>query len=277
MSEMQAKPLAPPEFTGERMIPEGAGITTFWEHIYRYRFAVKYAPGRDILDVACGDGYGSAALLKAGAKSLVGVDVDAATCDYARRKYHIDARQGDAAALPFPAGSFDLVVSFETIEHVPEPTRFLDECARVLRPGGVLVMSTPNVTVYNPTQDPSHNPFHCSEMTEADFRSAINSRFRLSRLYSQCPTKARLWSTRSFRLPNTPWLKVNGFWRLQSKCRALQAKFEQAARADPVGEILRSEPWASRLVNPYIVSPQSRWSGEAPTYLICVAHSLKRS
>ncbi len=270
------QPLRPPEFTGERMIPEGAAVDTFWEHIYRYRFATRYAPGRAVLDVACGEGYGSAALLKAGARSLVGVDADAVTCDYAHRKYGIDARQGDAAALPFPADSFDLIVSFETIEHVPEPTKFLDECARVLRPGGRLVISTPNVTVYNPGNDPSHNPFHCSEMTEADFRSAISARFRLARVFSQCPTKARLWSSSSFRLHRTPWRKVNGFWRLQARCRTLQPKVEQAVRSDPVGEILRPEGWLSRLVNPYVVSPRSRWGGETPTYLVCVARSLKR-
>jgi ubiquinone/menaquinone biosynthesis C-methylase UbiE len=275
MSEMQVKPLAPLEFTGERMMPEHAALQSVWEHIYRYRFASQHVPGRDVLDVACGEGYGSASLLKAGARSVIGVDVDPATCEYARQKYGIDARQGNATALPFAADSFDLVVSFETIEHVAEPTRFLDECARVLKRGGHLVISTPNVKAYNPTNDPNHNPFHCSEMTESEFLSAVGQRFSSIRRYSQLPAAARNWSPRSLRLIHTPWEKVKGFWRLQVKCRARRHDVEHEVRNDPVSEILRPESWVSRMVNPYVVTPRSKWSGEQPTYLVCVAKSAK--
>src|SRR5688572_17038072 len=88
------------DFTGERMIPEVADPHMFWEHVYRYRFAASYAPGRRVLDIACGEGYGSAALLKAGAASVIGVDISAEAVAHARRKYGVDARVGDAAAIP---------------------------------------------------------------------------------------------------------------------------------------------------------------------------------
>ncbi len=270
-------PPAPPEFTGERMIPEGAGTGTFWEHIYRYRFAAGFARGRDVLDVACGEGYGSAALARAGARSLVGVDVDPVACAYARRKYGIDARPGDAAALPFPAAAFDLVVSFETVEHVPEPARFLDECARVLRPGGALVISTPNVAVYNPDHDPGHNPFHCAEMTEAEFTAALAARFGRLRVYAQCPTAGGRWSAAGVRRYDTPWRGARGFWRLRDRCRVFRPDLEAASRADPVGEVLRPEGWLSRLVNPYLVTPRRPGAADAPMYLVCVARAPRRT
>jgi ubiquinone/menaquinone biosynthesis C-methylase UbiE len=268
--------ITPPEFTGERMIPEGANICTYWEHIYRYRFAARFARGKDILDIACGEGYGAAALNKCGAKSLIGVDLDESTCDYARRKYGIDARQGDASSLSFPNNSFDLIVSYETIEHVPEPFRFLDECVRVLRPKGVCLISTPNVTVYNPDKNPNHNPYHCSEMNENEFTSTISSRFRRHVLYSQCPTTARFWSFQALRIPRTPWVKVNGIWSMQQSCRVFQKDEEQACRLDPVGEILRPESVLQRMVNPYLVTRRSNWSRETPIYFVCVARKPKK-
>jgi SAM-dependent methyltransferase len=253
------------------MIPEGAGADTLWAHLYRYRFANRYVRGRDVLDVACGEGYGAAAMLRAGARSVVGVDIDPTICEYARRKYGVDTRPGDAASLPIGDASVDVVVSFETIEHVPDTGRFLDECSRVLRPGGRLVISTPNVDVYNPTRDPEHNPFHCSEMTVTEFVEAISGRFHAHRLYTQRPVSARSWSVRSLAVVRSPWRYARGFWRLWKKCRVFDQTAEGEARRDPVGEIIRSESWLSRSVNPYLVRSPSRWAKEVCTYIVCVA------
>src|SRR5207249_9324746 len=101
-------------------------------------------PEKRVLDIACGEGYGSAALARAGAASVVGVDISAEACEHARRKYGVDARVGRADRIPLPAGSIDVIVSFETIEHVERPESFLNECVRVLAPGGALILSTPN-------------------------------------------------------------------------------------------------------------------------------------
>ena len=80
------------EFTGERMVPDAVDLDSqcYWEHIYRYRFASQYARGQRVLDVACGEGYGSAALSAAGAVSVVGVDISPDTVQHARKKYGID-------------------------------------------------------------------------------------------------------------------------------------------------------------------------------------------
>ena len=169
MADPSKEPDLPPvlEYTGERMVPELTDFNTFWEHIYRYRFARQFVLGRRILDIACGEGYGAHALSRAGAASVIGVDVSDEVCRHARLKYGLDARCGNAMDIPLPAGSVDVVVSFETIEHVPEPEQFLAECRRVLTPQGTLVVSTPNKAVYS--EFGRRNPFHCKEMTEEEF------------------------------------------------------------------------------------------------------------
>ena len=133
----------------ERMVPEEAHARIFWEHVARYRFAKEFVRGKRVLDIACGEGYGAAGLARAGARSVVGIDVSADVCDHARRKYGLDARAGDAQAIPLPDRSIDVIVSFETIEHVDQPGVFLGECARVLVPDGMLIVSTPNRPVYS--------------------------------------------------------------------------------------------------------------------------------
>lgn len=163
------------EWTGERMVPEATQDDVFWEHIRRYQFATTFVRANRVLDIACGEGYGSAALLHAGAASLVGVDISEAAVNHARAKYGIDARLGSAELIPAPDKSFDLVVSFETIEHVPHPERFVKEVRRVLTPGGLFLVSTPNKEIKSPAD--LQNPFHCSEMTRKDFTSLLRQHF----------------------------------------------------------------------------------------------------
>jgi 2-polyprenyl-3-methyl-5-hydroxy-6-metoxy-1,4-benzoquinol methylase len=134
--------------SGERMVPELSGGLTFWEHVYRYAFASDFVKGKNVLDIACGEGYGSAVLLRAAAKNVIGIDISESACLHTRQRYGIDARVGSAENIPLPNNSVDIIVSFETVEHVPNPGRFLDECARVLVASGILVISTPNKEVY---------------------------------------------------------------------------------------------------------------------------------
>src|ERR1700757_801313 len=152
---------------GERMIPETYGGATFWEHVYRYAFASRFAKGKRILDIACGEGYGAAALQEAGATHVIGVDISESVCQHAHKKYGLDARPGTGEQIPLQDKSVDVIVSFETIEHVRDAIRFMDECFRVLAPGGTLIISTPNKGVYSWGGAP--NPHHCSEMTEDEF------------------------------------------------------------------------------------------------------------
>ena len=178
---------APLPFTGERMTGAVSGQIEY-EHLHRYCLARDYCAGRDVLDVASGEGYGTA-LLAAVARSAVGVELDAASVAHARASYEqpgLHFEQGDALALPLPPASVDVVVSFETIEHLPDVGRFLDEIQRVLRPGGLLVISTPDRTFYSgPGSDP--NPYHVLEMTGAEFRHTLGARFANLSVAAQRP------------------------------------------------------------------------------------------
>ena len=167
----------PLDFTGERMVPEHTPANVFWEHFYRYRFATRFVKDKRVLDIACGEGYGTAALKNAGTASIIGIDVSQEACEHAQAKYGIDARIGQAENIPLPSQSVDVIVSFETIEHIERPEAFIAECVRLLVSGGILIISTPNREVHG--EEGSGNPFHCSEMTEEEFVSLLSSRFSL--------------------------------------------------------------------------------------------------
>jgi 2-polyprenyl-3-methyl-5-hydroxy-6-metoxy-1,4-benzoquinol methylase len=253
--------------TGERLVPEASGAHTLWEHLHRYRYATGFVAGRDVLDIACGEGYGSAALQKAGAKSVIGVDIDAAVCAHAAAKYGIDARVGDAARIPLDDGAVDVVVSFETIEHVPEPATFLAECRRVLRPGGRLVISTPNKAPYNALGAPAGNPFHCSELDETEFRGHLANGFEIESMLAQVPTAAKTWSRAALAMDPSPWDRVRGFTKLRQRVGIFDRAAEEDARRDPVGFILNRgrADW----LNPFAV--QAWPAAVQPLYLVAVA------
>jgi 2-polyprenyl-3-methyl-5-hydroxy-6-metoxy-1,4-benzoquinol methylase len=261
------------EPTAERMVPESSDPFTFWEHVYRYAFASRFVKGKRVLDIACGEGYGAASLEKAGAAYVIGIDVSEAVCLHARAKYGIDARPGTAAAIPLPDGSVDVVVSFETIEHVPSPDRFLDECARVLAPSGILIISTPNKVIYD---QGNPNPYHCSEMTEQEFANAVGTRFHECRFYTQRPKSVAWWSLRTLACDDRPWKRVRGFPLFR---RALQRYFIPETNIPPTYEqresvlhlILSAEKSPRRLLNPFALRPQRGWTREKPLYLIATA------
>ena len=186
-----AQPLA---FTGERMTGAISGQIEY-EHLHRYCLARDYCAGLDVLDVASGEGYG-AAMLAAIARTVVGVELDAESVRHAEASYYqgkdgsgvanLRFIQGDALAIPLSAHSVDVVVSFETIEHLSDISRFLDEVTRVLRPGGLLIISSPDRTVYSaPGSDP--NPYHVREMTSTEFADTLADRFDHLSMIAQRP------------------------------------------------------------------------------------------
>ncbi len=138
------------EHTGERMVPEISDPCTFWEHIDRYRFASRWVQNKRVLDIAAGEGYGTRGLLEAGAKHVIGIDIDAEVCEHASKRYGLEVHQGNAEHIPVDDNSVDVVVSFETIEHVPNAERFIQEIFRVLVPGGTVIISTPETDLYSP-------------------------------------------------------------------------------------------------------------------------------
>jgi len=166
----------PLEFTGERFVPGLPGEIAH-EHWHRYAFTRRFIAGKRVLDVASGEGYGSA-LLAAVAGSVVGVDVDPEAIEHARIMYagHSNLRfdAGSAAALPLPDASVDVVVSFETIEHLPRELQapMLAEIARVLAPDGMLVLSAPNPVEYSDARD-YRNPFHVHEPARGELDALL--------------------------------------------------------------------------------------------------------
>lgn len=118
------------------------------EAIERYKFAARLLKAGDVvLDVACGGGYGSEILVDAGAKKVYGIDIDQKTIKEAESRYDsskIHFLSGDAEKINFPSNFFDFIVSFETMEHLEKPREFLKEAKRVLKRGGIFVLSTPN-------------------------------------------------------------------------------------------------------------------------------------
>jgi SAM-dependent methyltransferase len=168
----------------ERIDPDATEPGILALHLKRYEFALPFSAGAEVLDAACGAGYGAAHLAQQASK-VVGLDVDRETIDQARRRYplaNVEFRVGDTAHLSDPDASFDVICSFETIEHVADPEQTLAEFARVLRPGGTLLISTPSVQVT--TSSPA-NPFHQVEWSVDDFRALLERFFGQIELYGQ--------------------------------------------------------------------------------------------
>ena len=167
----------------ERFVPEAMQEELIAaEHVARYEWAAALAPGRRVLDAGCGTGYGAAILAVRGADRVLGVDVAAAVVDAARSRgtARLEFDQADIARLPHADASFDLITCFEVIEHVREPSAVLGELARVLAPGGVLAISSPNADRY-----PPRNPHHVREFTTSEFRALLAEAFPAVRLLAQ--------------------------------------------------------------------------------------------
>jgi SAM-dependent methyltransferase len=155
------------KFTGERVIPKQVNLTPlFEEHLARYFFAGEFVQGQCVLDLGCGTGYGSYYLSQKGAQFVLATDVDAEAIQYARLHYkaaNLLYLQSNAINLPLAQQSFDLVISFEVIEHLQAVKTYLAEISRVLTDKGWLIGSTPNRLVYSMGAYESHNPFHWRE------------------------------------------------------------------------------------------------------------------
>lgn len=173
-------------FTGERFTPEC--VREIWyEHWHRYAFVLSLARGKRVLDAACGEGYGSALLARV-ADDVTGIDLDEATIAHAATRYagvpRLRLRQGSVTAIEADDAAFDLIVSFETIEHLLEQERMLDEFRRVLKPDGLLVISSPDREAYN-ADAVEPNPYHVRELDREEFLALLRSRFPAVQLYGQ--------------------------------------------------------------------------------------------
>jgi SAM-dependent methyltransferase len=151
--------------TGERTVP-GLAEENYWfrRHEVVYQHFIDRCAGRDVLEAGSGEGYG-ADLIADVARRVIGLDYDESAVAHVKARYpRVDMRQGNLAELPLEDGSVDVVVNFQVIEHLWDQAQFIEECARVLRPSGVLLISTPNRITFSPGLDTPLNPFHTREL-----------------------------------------------------------------------------------------------------------------
>ena len=175
----------PEPFTGERLTTAIGGQMQV-EHYHRYLFARSLVAGLDVLDVASGEGYGSALLAQV-AGSVVGAEYSGPTVRVAAANFpraNLRFLQADARALPLADACVDAVVSFETIEHFDRQDDFVREVRRVLRSGGSFIVSTPDRDVYSPAGSAA-NPFHKWELSRVEFTALLRSRFRHEQVTQQ--------------------------------------------------------------------------------------------
>jgi ubiquinone/menaquinone biosynthesis C-methylase UbiE len=161
------------EFTGERFVTECQGEMVY-EHWHRYLLAREYAHGKRVLDIPCGEGYGSH-LLAGVAESVVGVDISKEAVAHASEKYRKENLRYIVASgtqMPLPDASFDFIVSFEMIEHIHEQEAFLREVNRLLKPDGVFLISSPNRPEYT-DKTGYKNEFHVKELDTEELRQQL--------------------------------------------------------------------------------------------------------
>ncbi len=172
-------------WTGERL--ETAVFTeTSIEHLHRYAIAIDLVQHKKILDIACGEGYGSNLLAK-NASHVTGVDINADIIKLAKEKYqkqNLEFLTGSVENIPVPDKCVDVVVSFETLEHVSEHEKMISEIKRVLATGGLLIISTPDKKNYSDKAG-YKNPFHIKELYEEEFTSLLNKYFKNVQLLGQ--------------------------------------------------------------------------------------------
>jgi SAM-dependent methyltransferase len=166
----------PMALTGERTVP-GVTEENYWfrRHEVVYRRLLERCRDREVLEAGCGEGYG-ADLIAGVARHVIGLDYDETAVAHVRARYpRVEMRHGNLAELPLPDASVDAVVNFQVIEHLWDQGQFVAECHRVLRPGGLLLMSTPNRITFSPGLDTPVNPFHTRELNAAELTELLET------------------------------------------------------------------------------------------------------
>lgn len=156
----------------ERAHDDDSNNVTYQRCQFAYEYAVPVIKGKKVLDVGCGNAYGTA-LMARDAQYITGVDYDPVTVSENKEKYkdikNLDFMQGAVPPLPIADGSYDVITAFQFIEHIEKRKDFLKECIRVLKPGGVLMVTTPNIK-----KSLARNPFHIHEYTFDEMKKEVD-------------------------------------------------------------------------------------------------------
>lgn len=173
------------KYTGERLetyIYSKSAI----DHLHRYAIASKFVKDKIVLDIASGEGYGSN-LMSNDAAFVYGVDIDKTTVENAQLKYkkeNLKFLVGNTSAIPLENNSVDIVISFETVEHHNAHDEMMFEIKRVLKPSGMLIISTPDKLTYSDKRN-YNNEFHVKELYKQEFKNLIASHFENYQLLNQ--------------------------------------------------------------------------------------------
>lgn len=166
------------KWTGERLVTHVDEYYTY-EHLHRYYLAMDFVRDKTVLDVASGEGYGAALMSQVG-RHVMGVDLNTDAVAHATNKYRSTRLQFEAADicdLPYDDGRFDVITCFETIEHVKEHDQVMRELKRVLKPNGILIISTPDLKSTHHHAGNGQNPFHLKELDSQEFDRLIEMFF----------------------------------------------------------------------------------------------------
>ena len=173
------------EWTGERFLPWIEDATIAYEHLHRYAYASQFVAGAAVLDLGSGEGYG-ASLLARTASAVIGVDIDPESVSHAQRRYaraNLDFVDASAVQLPF-VDPVDVVVCFETLEHIDNQHDLIREAKRMLKPEGLLIISTPDKRTYS-DEPHADNPFHTRELYFEEFQELLGTHFNEVRFIGQ--------------------------------------------------------------------------------------------
>jgi ubiquinone/menaquinone biosynthesis C-methylase UbiE len=202
------------KFTGERLTGENSGWIRA-EHLHRYALAGKYVKDKKVLDIACGEGYGTYLLGKS-ALQVFGMDIDEKVIRFAKEKYkkdNLEFKPGNIENTGFKDYSFDIIISFETIEHLDNHIAAMNEIKRILKPDGILIMSTPDRDKYNFIRSVP-NRFHLHEMNFEEYKTMLNQYFEHNRfLFQQSVAASFIYS-----------VDINNFSQFSGSLKSISAQ-----------------------------------------------------
>jgi ubiquinone/menaquinone biosynthesis C-methylase UbiE len=230
----------------ERLNPEQCfadHYATFAEYLGRYEFASRFLPPRaTVLDVGCGCGYGAAHLADAPDRRIIGLDQALDATSYARKRYgssRLSFVTGGATVLPAKSGSLDAVIAMELIEHVEDDKAVVSEVRRVLKPGGLFIVSTPNRLVTGSGDKPA-NPFHVREYTPDELTRLLQQAFNQTSLYGQAFTPAfRAHQENMARI----WHNLSLIPVLYDQVHALRSRLDRYERLTGLALLRRLKRW----------------------------------
>ncbi|MDE1465173.1 glycosyltransferase [Spartinivicinus poritis] len=206
--------------TGERFVTELEGIINL-EHWHRYFYVLKHCENKTVLDIASGEGYGSYLVSKV-AKKIFGVDIDKDSISHAKNKYqnkNLEFIEGDCTRIPLPSCCVDVVVSFETIEHHDQHLDMMRELKRVLKPDGILIISSPDKAECS-DRNGNSNIYHIKELYKDEFKNLVKNFFKYQVCFEQRVTvgsiilpEDKVTNFVNINLENKEDIKLNGLYR----------------------------------------------------------------